>query len=104
MNWFFDKDDPFAVNMREYCKQLSHDIPEDAQLARIPWNKGKTGMQTAWNKGKKMPSKSHETIQKLSKSLSGRTLSEEHKRKIGEANAISKLGSIPWNKGKSKHS
>lgn len=100
MNWFFDKDDPFANSMREYCSTLSKEIPEDSQLARIPWNKGKTGLQTAWNKGKKMPVKTPETIEKLSKSLTGRTLSDEHKKKIGKANSISKLGSIPWNKGK----
>jgi hypothetical protein len=30
----------------------------------------------------------------------GRKLSEENKKKIGEANKISLLGNIPWNKGK----
>jgi hypothetical protein len=100
MSWFFDKDDPFARSMREYCRTLPREIPPDSQLARIPWNKGKTGLQTAWNKGKKMPKQSKETVEKRKALLTGRTLSDEHKRKIGEANSISKLGSIPWNKGK----
>lgn len=103
MSWFFDKDDPFALSLKDFCEKLSKDVPKDASLSRIPWNKGKTGLQTAWNKGKKIGNRSQQTKDKLSKSLSGRTLSEEHRRKIGEANAISKLGSIPWNKGKSKH-
>jgi hypothetical protein len=100
MSWFFDKDDPFIIEFREFCSKLSKDVPEDASLNRIPWNKGKTGLQTAWNKGKKLPKQKPETLEKLSKALSGRKLSEEHKRKIGKANSISKLGSIPWNKGK----
>lgn len=102
MNWFFDDNDPFAVSIRDFCKSLPNDIPDDAKLSRNsdPWNKGKRGLQQAWNKGKKMNKKSPETIEKLSNSLSGRTLSEEHKQKIGKANSISKLGSIPWNKGK----
>lgn len=103
MNWFFDKDDPFVISLKEYCEKLPKEVPGDASLARVPWNKGKTGVQIAWNKGKKIGKQSQQTRDKLSKSLSGRTLSEEHKRKIGEANAISKLGSIPWNKGKSKY-
>lgn len=34
----------------------------------------------------------------------GRILSEEHKRKIGEANKISLRGNTPWNKGKKTNS
>ncbi|MCG7944990.1 MAG: NUMOD3 domain-containing DNA-binding protein [Candidatus Thiodiazotropha taylori] len=43
---------------------------------KIPWNKGKNGLQTAWNKGKKA--------------------SEETKKKMSEA----RIGVEPWNKGK----
>jgi hypothetical protein len=43
---------------------------------RVPWNKGKKGLQVAWNKGKKH---SEATRKKLSKALKGR---------------------VPWNKGK----
>lgn len=53
-----------------------------------PWNKGKTGVQTAWNKGKHH---SEETKQKISESGKGRKpwnkgkpMSEEQKRKISE--------------------
>lgn len=100
MNWFFDKDDDFVVSLNEFCKNLPDEKPVNTKVK--PWNKGKKGLQVAWNKGLKMPKESLETRERKSKSLTGRTLSEEHKRKIGEANAISKLGSIPWNKGKRK--
>jgi len=65
----------------------------------IPWNKGKTGLQKAWNKGipcrettkeklkiintGKHPSK--ETIGKIRIAMKNRRLTEEHKRKIGIA-------------------
>lgn len=39
----------------------------EAAKGRVPWNKGKKGVQTAWNKGKKL-----------------RPLSDEHKKKLSE--------------------
>lgn len=65
-----------------------------------PWNKDKTGLQTAWNKGSHC---SEETKNKISianqgkKSWNtGKSMSEETKEKVRKA----KVGSIPWNKGK----
>lgn len=54
---------------------------------RIPWNKGKTGVQTY----------SDETRRKMSESHKGKklTFTEEHKRNIGKASK----GRTPWNKG-----
>ena len=43
----------------------------------IPWNKGKTGLQVAWNKGKKLTEEQKKNM--------GGPLSEEHKRNIGLA-------------------
>lgn len=51
-----------------------------------PWNKGKKGVQVAWNKDKKTEIKP----------WLGKNHSEETKQKISE----SKKGNIPWNKGK----
>ena len=68
MSWFFDKDDPFAVSLREFCVSLPDDKPDNC-IQVGPWNKGKT-------------------------------LTEEHKRLIGEAMKTSRLGIVPWNKGK----
>ena len=53
---------------------------------RIPWNKGKKGLQTAWNKGKKV-SNPH---------WLGRKHTDESRHKISEGGK----GRIPWNKGK----
>ena len=100
MSWFFDKDDEFAISLKDFCSKLTDEKPKDATPGRIAWNKGKTGLQTAWNKSKKMSKQSKETVEKRRSLLTGRKLSDEHKRKIGEANSVSKLGSIPWNKGK----
>jgi len=70
---------------------------------RIPWNKGKKGVQTPWNKGKKM---SEDTFRKLSESgtlfkkgripwMKGKKHSEESRRKMSEY----QKGKLPWNKG-----
>jgi len=99
MNHHFDNDDPFVVELKAFVKTLEKEPCEGSQ---VPWNKGKKGVQKAWNRGIKTGPMKPEQRDKLSKSLTGRTLSEEHKKKIGAANAISKLGSIPWNKGKKK--
>lgn len=46
----------------------------------IPWNKGKKGVQIPWNKGLKLgPNPGH------SKKMKGRKLTEEHRKKIGNA-------------------
>ena len=52
---------------------------------KVPWNKGKKGLQVPWNKGK----------------TGFLTHSEETKRKIGEASKVRNKGNVPWNKGKS---
>lgn len=65
----------------------------------IPWNKGKKGLQEAWNNGLKF---SEETRKKISEGHKGqkawnkgKPLSEEHRRKLSESH----LGQIPYNKG-----
>jgi len=56
---------------------------------------------TPWNKGMKGAySTSEKTKEKLRTANLGKKLSNEHKTKIGEANKISKKGSVPHNKGK----
>jgi len=56
----------------------------------IPWNKGKIGLQEAWNKGIKTGPQSDEVKEKKSKTLKDRYSKEEHHSK----------GTEPWNKGK----
>lgn len=57
---------------------------------RIPWNKGKTGLQTAWNKGRKH---NEESIRKMSEAKTGKLKTEEHRRKISES-MLGKLKSV----------
>lgn len=54
----------------------------------IPWNKNKKGLQIVWNKGltKETDESMMQISIKMSKIKKGKPLSEEHKRKIGEAN------------------
>lgn len=59
---------------KETRKKLS-----EAHKGQIPWNKGKTGVY------------SETTIKKISKTLTGRKLSAEHKRKISESYKKRKL-------------
>lgn len=74
----------------------------DAAKGRIPWNKGKKGVQVAWNKGKKGRKLTEETKKKQSEAHKGQVPwnkgkkhTEETKKKISEATK----GRIPWNKG-----
>lgn len=56
----------------------------------VPWNKGIRGQSTC----------SDDTKQKLRDINVGKNLTEEHKRKIGASNSISKKGCAAHNKGK----
>lgn len=65
-----------------------------------PWNKGKTGLQIAWNKGIKTGPATKDRIKKTSE-----TLKKLYKTKVHHAkgkpswNSGLKLDIIPWNKG-----
>lgn len=68
------------------------DETRDKLKKRVPWNKGKTGVQVAWNKGKTWEP---EVIEKFSKSLKGRKvwnkgvpMSEESKKKLSESQKL----------------
>ncbi len=55
-------------------------------MKRVPWNKGKRGLQVAWNKGlTKEDSRVRKYVENSIESRRGRKLSEEHKRNIGKA-------------------
>lgn len=88
----------------EITGKLYQTLREELSLikkSKEPWNKGKTGVQVAWNKGK---SHSEETKQKIKESRAtqdmsyrkGVSPSEEQRAKISET----LKGSVPWNKGK----
>jgi hypothetical protein len=54
---------------------------------RIPWNKGKIGIQVAWNKGKHCFEETKNKISKFqqgNKNCLGHKLSKEHKKKLSE--------------------
>ena len=62
------------------------------EIEITPWNKGKKGVQTAWNKGIKtgaFAERTEEWNSKIGKSNKGRIITEDHRKKI----SISKIGS-----------
>jgi hypothetical protein len=89
-----------SLGVRNILPTLYEEIYIEETPNNEPWNKGKVGVQSAWNKGKKTGHLSKEHKSKLSEKNKGKTLSENHKKKIGEANKSSKIGAEPWNKGK----
>jgi len=69
-----------------------------ALKGNIPWNKGKKGMQLAWNKGlpkEEQPSYgrviSEETKKKISQSQKGKIISSETRQKLSDINKGKKL-------------
>jgi hypothetical protein len=77
--------DKISRTLKErYSKEEHH------SKGSIPWNKGKIGLQEAWNKGIKTGPQSDEVKEKKSKTLKERYSREEHHSK----------GRVPWNKGK----
>jgi group I intron endonuclease len=111
---------------RKHSEKSKKKISE-VKKGSIPWNKGKTGLQISWFKGKKHTEEakgknrvahkgkqlSEETKQKIGEAGRGRNHTKEAKQKISIANKgrkrseetklkISELkkGNIPWNKGK----
>ncbi len=76
-------------------------LVEGGSKGRLPWNKGKKGLQVAWNKGK-TGIYSEETKRKMREAKIGhipwnkeKPCSEDTKKKISK----SLEGNIPWNKG-----
>ena len=65
----------------------------EAKKGKAPWNKGKKGLQVAWNKGL---TKEDDRVKKYTDAKIGRKHSDETKRKISK----SKKGLVPWNKNK----
>jgi len=49
-------------------------------IGKIPWNKGKRGLQVAWNKG--LTKDSDERVAKYGQARKGKNLTSEHKKKI----------------------
>lgn len=74
----------------------------EGPAGRIPWNKGKQGVQVSWNKGITGKDShlygtkfSEEHKLKISEALKNKEKSEDHRKKISN----SLKGNIPWNKG-----
>lgn len=111
--------------VREFTEEHKRKLSE-AHKGQVAWNKGKTGLHVAWNRGIPLTEEvklklsialsgenhpnfgkhlSDITKQKISESNKGKTrnvgrhLSEETKLKISKAHK-DKKGNIPWNKGK----
>lgn len=78
-------------------KQISQSLKERYKINEhhsknsIPWNKGKKGVQKAWNKGMKLGEMSDEQKKQISETL---------KQKYSNGEIKTKKGVEPWNKGK----
>jgi len=80
-----------------------------SHMGNAPWNKGKKGVQVAWNKDKECPQlsgenngnynkhPSEEARRKMSELRKGKVLSEEHKRNISESLKGKYIGEKNWN-------
>ena len=92
----------------------NHTIGGDGVKGIEAWNKGKVGVQTAWNKGMKMPEDFCKKVSesKMGKTRKGKPHSEKTKKKISEKGKGRKLskearkniseghkGLPTWNKG-----
>lgn len=76
-----------------YSQKLS-DARRGKGLGNIPWNKGKSGLQTAWNKGFHMTDEAKQHLKNVYANLSPEE-KERRKKIISDANK----NKIPWNKG-----
>lgn len=93
---------------RAYNQHLSHiRVPKDKNRIKILYET--IDENDAWNKEKELifiygrKDKGTGILRNLTdggEGATGRILSEEHKRKIGQSNSISLKGNTPWNKGK----
>jgi hypothetical protein len=79
-SWMFD-------TVKKNLKDIHYPWLEESW--KIPWNKGKRGLQVAWNKGLKQPC-TEERKKKTSESLKNRYKETHHHRK----------GTPSWNSGK----
>lgn len=94
MNYYFDPDDQFMLDMKEWFEN-NKNIQEDLQFigSITPWNKNKKGLQVAWNKGIKLSDEMKKKISvATSKAMKGVLKSEEHKKNAGAASGKSRVG------------
>ena len=96
MSIYYNPDDPFLIEMGQWFKDnhISHEeLKSDANTIIEPWNKGKIGLQIAWNKGKSVPENVRKKISvSVSKSMTGISKSEQHKRNAGKASGKARIG------------
>ena len=80
------------------CNGYNCTLGGDGQVGREPWNKGQTGVQVAWNKGKHQ---TEETKEKISESKKGQIPVNKGKTGLQVAWNKGKTGvQVSWNKGK----
>lgn len=103
-----------GYNMSEGGHNMTDESREkikESKKGQIPWNKGLKGVTKGYWCGKK---RSLETNEKIRQTITGRHLSEEHRRHISDGNTGKKMseeakikiresnkGKVSWSKGKS---
>jgi hypothetical protein len=92
----YRKDKIFGPLGQEHKESISKTLKETwskqvhNRLGMEPWNKGKKGLQIAWNKGLEIGPMTEEEKEKRSKTLKERWKTHKHHA----------IGQEPWNKGK----
>lgn len=82
-----------------WLKRIFSKTHSESQMGRIPWNKGLTGVTTAWNKGLNIIH-SEESNNKRSETMKGKAPNNKGKPWSEERRAAYKKPTAPpWNKG-----
>ena len=87
------------ISKKNISLRKNWDISGHPAMGMLPWNKGRTGVQVAWNKG--LTKDNNAIVKRISNKLKGSKLTEKHKLKLSQIKLIlySKKENHPSYKG-----